>query len=46
MRAAHLDLDRVSQQMVQNGLDVIRDVRRGHADLLLAQQRAKLAAEA
>jgi cobalt-zinc-cadmium efflux system outer membrane protein len=46
VRAAELDLDRVSQTMVQNGLDVIRDVRVAHANLLLAQQQAEVASEA
>jgi len=46
VRAAELDLDRVSQTMVQNGLDVIRDVRVAHASLLLAQEQAKVAREA
>lgn len=44
--AAELDLDRVSQSMVQNGLDVIRDVRVAHANFLLAQQQAVVAREA
>jgi cobalt-zinc-cadmium efflux system outer membrane protein len=43
IRAAELDLDRVSQTMVQNGLDVIRDVKIAHTNLLLAQQRLELA---
>lgn len=46
VKAAELDLDRVSQTMVQNGLDVIRDVRVAHASLLLAQEQAKVAKEA
>lgn len=46
VRAAELDLNRVSQTMVQNGLDVIRDVRVAHAGLLLAQQQAAVAREA
>jgi cobalt-zinc-cadmium efflux system outer membrane protein len=46
VRAAELDLDRVSQTMVQNGLDVIRDVRVAHASLLLAQEQAMVAREA
>ena len=32
--------------MVQNGLDAIRDVRLAHANLMLAQQRGELTAEA
>lgn len=46
LRAAQLDLARVSQQMVQHGLNVIRDTRVAHAELLLAQQQAALASEA
>lgn len=46
VKAAELDLDRVSETMVQNGLDVIRDVRVAHANLLLAQQQAAVAREA
>ena len=46
VKAAELDLDRVSQTMVQNGLDVIRDARVAHASLLLAQEQAKVAKEA
>ncbi|MFT5326207.1 MAG: cobalt-zinc-cadmium efflux system outer membrane protein [Planctomycetaceae bacterium] len=46
VKAAELDLDRVSQTMVQNGLDVIRDVRVAHANLLLAQQQAVVSREA
>lgn len=45
-RAASLDLANVSQTMVQNGLNVIRDARLAHADLLFAQDRSKLADEA
>ena len=46
VRAAGLDLDQVSQSMVQNGLDVIRDVRLAHASLILATDQAKLSREA
>jgi cobalt-zinc-cadmium efflux system outer membrane protein len=46
VRAAELDLARVAEQMVQNGLDLIRDVRVAHAQLLFAQGRSELAAEA
>lgn len=45
-RAAELDLQRVSRTMVQNGLNLIRDVRLAHADLVFAQSRAELAREA
>lgn len=46
VRAAELDLSRVADQMVQNGLDLIRDVRVAHALLLFAQRRLELAIEA
>jgi cobalt-zinc-cadmium efflux system outer membrane protein len=45
-RAAELDLCQLSEQMVQNGLNTIRDVRVAHANLLLAQERAELTREA
>lgn len=45
-RAAELDLCQLSQQMVQNGLNTIRDARVAHANLLLAQERAELTQEA
>lgn len=44
-RAAELDYAVVADQMVQNGLNVIRDVRLAHADLLLAQEQLALAEE-
>ena len=44
-RAAELDLMRVADQMVQNGLNVIRDVRVAHANLLMAQQQLVFAEE-
>lgn len=46
LRAAELGYSRVAEQLVQNGLDVIRDVRVAHANLLLAQEAARLADEA
>lgn len=46
LQAAKLDLNRVAQQMIQNGLDVARDVRVAHADLVQARERADLAEEA
>lgn len=45
-RAAELDVDRVAQSMVQNALDVIRDARTAHANLVLGTRRAKVASEA
>jgi len=46
IRAAARGLETVAEQMVQNGLDVIRDVRLAHADLVFAQQNAQLANDA
>lgn len=45
VRAAGLDLSRVAEQMVQNGLNVVRDARVAHADLVLAQERVALTRE-
>lgn len=45
VRAAELDLNLLSQSMVQNGLDVIRDVRIAHAGFLLATDQAGLSEE-
>ena len=42
---AELELERVAQNLVQNGLDVIRDVKLAIAELQLAQMRAKIAAQ-
>jgi len=44
--AAELDLERVSQGLVQNGIDLVRDVRIAHSELTLAEQQAKIQAEA
>lgn len=44
-RAAELDLCQLAQQMVQNGLDTVRTARVAHANLLLAQDRARLSEE-
>ena len=40
VRAAELDVGRVSEQMVQGGLNLVRDTRLAYANLVLAQQRA------
>ncbi len=45
-RAAQLDVDRVTETLVQNGLNVIRDARVAHTDLVAAWERADLAREA
>ncbi len=44
--AAKLDAERIAEGLVQNGLNLARDVRLSYSDLLLAQRRAELAAEA
>jgi len=43
--AARLDAERVAERLVQSGLDLVRDVRTAHAELLLAQERARLLEE-
>jgi cobalt-zinc-cadmium efflux system outer membrane protein len=43
--AARLDLDRVTESLVQNGLDLVRDVRLQYASLAMAEERARIAAE-
>ncbi|MGH6830503.1 MAG: TolC family protein, partial [Methylocella sp.] len=42
IESAQLEVQRVAQQLVQNGLDVIRDVRLASADLALARERVEL----
>ncbi len=51
LREIRLDISeqevrRVAEQLVQNGLDVVRDTRVAHADLMFAVDRAALADEA
>tara|TARA_R110002072_G_scaffold302100_1_gene483894 strand:+ start:52680 stop:54464 length:1785 start_codon:yes stop_codon:yes gene_type:complete len=46
VRAAELDLNSVSETMVQNGLNVIRDVRRAHAELVRATATEAVSREA
>jgi len=46
VEAARLDLERVSESLVQNGIDLVRDVRIAHAELTLAEQQAAILAEA
>lgn len=43
VRVASMDLAQVSQSMVQNGLQTIRDARVAHANLVQAQQQAEVA---
>jgi cobalt-zinc-cadmium efflux system outer membrane protein len=46
IRAATLTMDQLVQSLVQNGLNLARDVKLAHADLLLAEQRSGIAAAA
>ena len=43
--AAQSDVARTAERLVQSGLDLVRDVRVAYADVLLDQERAKLAGE-
>lgn len=43
---ARSDYERIGKELVDNGLNLIRDVRRAFADLRFAQERAELAKEA
>jgi cobalt-zinc-cadmium efflux system outer membrane protein len=43
--AAQLDVARTAERLVQGGLDLVRDVRLAYADVLLEEERARLAAE-
>lgn len=43
--AAKLDVERVASSLVQSGLDLVRDARLAHAEVLLAQQRLELGRE-
>src|SRR6185436_11477903 len=43
---ARVQADRVAETLVQQGLNLIRDVRVAYSDLLLARERARLANEA
>jgi cobalt-zinc-cadmium efflux system outer membrane protein len=44
--AARLDMDRVAESLVQNGLDLARDAKVAFADVEYARARAKLASDA
>lgn len=46
IRAAERELARVCERLTQLGLDLIRDVRQGYADVLLAKGRLHVAEEA
>ncbi len=43
VKSARLDYDRTAASLVQNGLNLIRDVKLAYADLLAAEQRLRLA---
>ncbi|MEK6325449.1 MAG: TolC family protein [Acidobacteriota bacterium] len=43
--AAKVELERVAESLVQTGLNLVRDVRLAHADLALANDRARIAEE-
>ncbi|MBI5515014.1 MAG: TolC family protein [Deltaproteobacteria bacterium] len=45
VEAARLDVERVARGLVQSGLDVARDARVAHAEVVLAVARARLRAE-
>jgi len=45
VKAAAREAERVSQRLTQAGLDLIRDVRQGYADVLLARERIRVAGE-
>lgn len=46
VKIANREYRRIGDQLVQNGLNVVRDIRLAYADLSLATEQAKLAAEA
>jgi cobalt-zinc-cadmium efflux system outer membrane protein len=43
--AAQLDMERVAEDLVRSGLDLVHEVRLAHAELVLAQERMQLAQE-
>ncbi len=45
LKSARLDYDRTAKLLVQNGLNLIRDVKLACADLLAAEQRLRLASD-
>lgn len=46
VRAAQNESEQVAERLVQNGLDVVRDVRVAYANVVLAQDRVRLTDEA
>ena len=45
IRLAELQANQVAQRLVQEGLNFVRDVRRAHSHLLLAQEQLQIAAD-
>jgi cobalt-zinc-cadmium efflux system outer membrane protein len=43
--AAQLDAERIAENLVQNGLNLVRDVKVAHTDMLLAEENSRLANE-
>ena len=46
IKAAHLNMEAVAAGLVQNGLNLVRDVRVAYADLALTEQKAAIALSA
>ncbi len=44
--AAKLNIERVAESLEQNGLNLVRDVRLGYAELALAEERTRLTTKA
>ena len=44
--SAKLNLESISESLVQNGIDLVRDVRIAHADLALAEKETEILADA
>ncbi len=45
MKSAAREADRVAERLTQAGLDLMRDVRQAHADVVLAHERVRVARE-
>src|SRR4051812_46122961 len=46
VRSAAREADRAAERLTQAGLDLMRDVRQAHADVVLARERVRIAGEA
>jgi cobalt-zinc-cadmium efflux system outer membrane protein len=46
VQSAKSDADRVAHRLTQAGLDLMRDVRQGYADVVLAKERVRISEEA